>query len=123
VLRNLLIATTMFCASVATADDRGFFGFALRTEFDGSFWSPVLSVASIAQVVPNSPTAKSGLAVGDVLLELEGIVVPGAKGDELKKLKAVLNKDDRIGDQLHMKLRRANGEIYSAVLVAEPRKE
>ena len=122
-LRTLLLAVAVLGSAITLAADKGSFGFALRTEFDGTFWSPVLSVASIAQVVQNSPTAKTGLVVGDVLLELEGITVPGAKDEELKKLKAVLKRDAHVGDQLRMKLRRANGEVYSAVLVAEPRKE
>ena len=122
-LRALLIFAVILCSNVAVAGERGFFGFALRTEFDGSFWNPVLSAASIAEVVPESPTAKSGISVGDVLLELEGIPVPGAKADALKKLKTTLKKDAVAGDQLHMKLRRPNGEVYSAVVVAEPRKE
>lgn len=121
-LRTLLIAA-LSAATIVAAADKGFFGFALRTDFDGSFWKPVLSVASISVVAPNSSTARNGVAVGDILLELEGIPVPGAKGEQLDKLKAALKKDPRVGDQLRMTLRRANGEVYSAVLVAEPRKD
>lgn len=122
-LRTVLLAVTLGSSVAAWAGDRGFFGFALRTEFDGSFWNPILSAASIGEVAPNSPTAKSGVAVGDVLLELEGLSVPGAKDEPLNNLKAVLKKEAHAGDQLHMKLRRANGEVYSVVLVAEQRKE
>ena len=122
-LRTLLLATTILSAGTAVAADRGFFGFALRTDFDGSFWNPVLAAAAIDKVVIGSPAARGGLLAGDLLLEFEGIAVPGAAGEELKKLKAILDKDTQAGDQRHMKLRRASGDIYSATLVAEPRKE
>jgi S1-C subfamily serine protease len=123
VLRALLIFTTLLCVNAALADEKGFFGFALRTDFDGSFWNPILSVGSISVVAPESAAAKGGVTVGDVLLELEGIPVPGAKGDDLKKLKEALKKDASIGDQLRMKLRRPGGEVYSVTLVAEPRRK
>lgn len=122
-LRSLLLAVTLGAAVAAWAGDRGFFGFALRTEFDGSFWNPVLAVASVAEVAPGSATARGGVAVGDLLLELEGISVPGAKDESLKQLKAMLEKDAHVGDRLRMQLRRASGEIYSVVLVAEPRQK
>lgn len=121
--RALLIAAALCAASLAGAAEKGFFGFGLRTEFDGSFWNPVLALAAISLIVPDSPTARSGIAVGDVVLELEGLTVPGAKDDQLDKLEEVLERKPRVGDQLRMKLRRANGEVYSIVLVAEPRKE
>lgn len=122
-MRTTVIAVLICFASVASAAEKGFFGFALRTEFGGSFWSPVLTNASIAQVVPGSATAKSGIAVGDVLLEYEGLAIPGAKGDDLKRLKAALDRSAVVGDQLRMKLRRGNGKEYSVVLTAEPRKQ
>lgn len=122
-LRTTLFAVAIGSSVAAWASDPGFFGFALRTEFDGSFWNPILAVATIGEVAPNSATSKSGVAVNDVLLELEGIPVPGAKDEPLKKLKAVLKKGAHVGDQLHMKLRRTNGEVYSIVLVAEKGKE
>jgi len=119
--RSLLAAATFAGVVTAAVAADGFFGFALRTDFGGSFWNPILSVATISVVAPGSATAKNGVAVGDALLELEGIPVPGAKDEPLKKLKAILKKEAQVGDRLHMKLRRANGEVYSVVLVAEPR--
>ena len=67
-----------------------------------------------------SPTEKAGVAVGDLLLEIEGLAVPGAKGEQLKKVRAVLEKASVPGDQLHLRLRRPSGETYSVVLLAAP---
>lgn len=122
-MRITMIALLISFASLAGAAEKGFFGYALRTEFDGSWFNPVLATAYIGEVVPGTPTAKAGIAVRDVLLEFEGLKVPGAKGDGLKKLKAALEKPAVVGDQRHMRLRRANGEEYSVVLTAESRKQ
>jgi C-terminal processing protease CtpA/Prc len=118
-----LVVVLMVLACPIGAADRGFFGFGLRTDFDGSFWSPVLASASISLVAPDSPTAKSGITLGDTLIEIEGLLIPGAKDEHLKKIKAILEKDARVGDQLHLKLRRNTGQEYSVTLTAEPRKE
>lgn len=108
------------CAWAAWAAGPGSYGFAIRTDLDG-LWSPKISEARIEKVIENSATAKSGVVVGDVLLELDGMPVPGARGDALTKLKAVLDKEVQVGDQLSMKLRRANGDVYTVVLVAQQR--
>lgn len=103
-----------------SAADKGWFGLGLNTEVDGSFWNPVLSSASVSQVATGSPTEKVGITVGDLLLEIEGVAVPGAKGEQLKKIRAVLEKTPVPEDKLHLRLRRLNGETYSVVLTAAP---
>ena len=119
--RLFVLLAALLSPLAALAGPDAFFGLGLRTELDGTFWNPVLSSASIAEIAPNSPTAKGGLAVGDVVLTIEGLTVSGAKGDEFEKIKGILAKKPAIGDTLHLTLRRPNSQVYSAVLIAEPR--
>ena len=120
-LHPLFILFVTMSSLTATASEDGWFGFGLRTELDGFFWKPRLVSASIAVVAPGSPAANARLTVGDTVIEFEGIPVSGAKGDELKKLKAILDKPTAVDDTRRLKLKRANGEIYSVTLTATAR--
>jgi hypothetical protein len=54
----------------------------LAIDAEGIF-NPKLRSLKIEKVFPASPTAKAGLAVGDTIVEVEGIVVEGATADLL----------------------------------------
>jgi C-terminal processing protease CtpA/Prc len=112
----------MLLPVVAAAAEKGWFGVGFSMEVAGSFWNPVLSSVSVSQVAPGSPAEKARIAVADLVLEIEGIPVAGAKGEQLKKLRAVVERASVPGDELHMQLRRVNGATYSVVLVAAPRR-
>jgi C-terminal processing protease CtpA/Prc len=104
----LLLLTT-----IAVADDtRGWFGFAANIDVDGTL-SPTVHSMKIDSVVAGSPAASQKLAAGDEIIEAEGLAVPGCKARALQA-----RMDKRVGETLHLRLKRAGGEIYSVNLVA-----
>ena len=108
-----LLALLFSLSSAVWAGEKGYFGFALSINAEGMFWNPTLRAVKIATVAPQSPAAEAGMVTGDEILEVAGKPVPGAKGNDLK---AHVEKD--IGQALHLKLRRANGEVAAVTLVA-----
>jgi C-terminal processing protease CtpA/Prc len=73
---------------------------------------------TIEAVLPKSPAAQHDIAVGDEVVQVEGTAVSGRKANELKPL---MKKE--AGQVLHLRLKRASGEIYSANITAAKRPE
>ena len=94
------------------AAEKGWFGFEGAIKADG-FFNPTVVAATIAKVEPKSPAAEKNISVGDEIVQIETTEVAGHKAKELKPL---MQKD--VGESLHLKLKRPNGEIYSVTLVA-----
>jgi len=113
-LRALALLTTLF-VSFAThaADDKGGYGFAVTVAVAGIFDHTLKSVV-VKSVDPGLPAAAAGLAAGDILLEVEGKPVPGSKAEDM-----MAQMKRKPGEPLNLKLKRANGDIYSATLVAD----
>lgn len=113
--RAVLVALATMLASPAlqAADERGHLGFAISVDGDGPLWNPVLKSAKVAKVTPASPAAGAGLVPGDLIVEVEGRVVAGAKARELEPL-----MKKKPGERLALKVRRANGAVQELVLVA-----
>ena len=107
----ILALTQAFISSVVAAE-KGTLGFSLKIDASGIF-SPTVNSAKIASIVPNSPAAEQHLAVGDEIVQIESTEVSGHKASELKPL---IQK--QVGETVHLKLKRPNGETYSATLVA-----
>jgi C-terminal processing protease CtpA/Prc len=105
----LLLSVTVIPAA---ADAKGWFGFAAKVDVDG-FISPTLRSIKIASVVTGSPAQVHGLATGDEIIEVEGVAVAGCKARELQPL-----MEKKIGETLHLRVKHASGETYSADLVA-----
>lgn len=106
-----LVPVLLASNSLLALSNPGWLGISFTVKGSGVFWNPTVNSIVIAEVVPNSPAAQEHLVAGDTLLEVEGQVVEGAKGSLLRsKMKR------EVGDLVHLKLRRANGEIYSAIL-------
>lgn len=119
-LRIFLSVLLSFAACVAIADtERGWFGFASSVKAEGAFWNPTLVSITIEDVTPGSPAAAQGFAKGDQVLELEGQPIAGRKGTEVQ---AVM-KSKAPGDKLVARLKRANGEVYLATLIAMKKPE
>jgi len=98
------------------AAEPGWFGMALKVDAGGSWINPVVESASVASVAPASPAAAQHLAAGDTLVEVEGMTVAQADGGELKR-----RMHKAVGETLHLRLKRPNGELYAADLVAAPK--
>ena len=65
---------------------------------------------------PKSPAADKSIAVGDEIIQVENTDVPRHKASELKPL-----MQKAVGESLHLKLKRPNGETYSVTLIAAKR--
>ena len=94
------------------AGEKGWFGFEGSIKADG-FFNPTVVSATIAKVEPKSPAAEKNIAVGDQIVQVEDTDVPGHKATELKPL-----MQKQVGESLHLRLKRPNGETYSVTLVA-----
>ena len=91
----------------------GWFGIFLNVSGSGVFWNPTVDSITITEIIPDSPAAIGHLTTGDVILEIEGNPVVGAKASFLRsKMKR------EVGETLHLKLQRKNGETYLATLIA-----
>lgn len=109
------VALSMAPSSLHSAE-KGWFGFALNIDAEGLSLNPNLRSIKIDKVFPASPAAKAGLASGDMILELEGIAVEGAKADTLK---AVIQKSP--GETLRLKIKRGADAPHEISLVAAPK--
>jgi C-terminal processing protease CtpA/Prc len=113
VLRTLLVLLALI-ASIAThgAEERGTFGFAVAVDVEGMFDHTLKSVV-VKNVEPGLPAAAAGVSPGDNVLEVEGKRVQGSKASDI----AALMKR-KPGESITLKLKRVNGEVYVAALVA-----
>jgi C-terminal processing protease CtpA/Prc len=110
---SLLAAVSLWLGSASvSAAEKGWFGFGFSADVDGVF-NPTLRSITIAKVFPSSPAAQAGLAPGDVVLEVEGIVVAGAKPDVLQ---AALQKS--IGETLRLRVKHGAAGIQEVAMVA-----
>jgi C-terminal processing protease CtpA/Prc len=106
------IAASSAIAVHAQQSSRGSFGFVAKVDADGML-SPTLKTVVVQSVLPNMPAALAGVAVGDSIVEVEGVKVAGAKAstmaDRMKR---------RPGETVVLKLLRSNGETYVVKLTA-----
>ena len=103
----------MFTLQADAGTDKGWFGLVVNVDGSGFSFNPVLRSVTISKVIAGSPAATQGLASGDQVTEVEGLVVAGRRA---KEVELVMQKS--VGETLHLRLKRPNGEVYSAVLVA-----
>ena len=105
------IALLVLSATVGAAE-KGWFGLAISVDADGAF-NPTLRSITIVKVFPSSPAALAGLAPGDAVLEIQGIVVAGTKADVLKSA-----MQRSVGETLRMKIQRGGAEMREVSMVA-----
>lgn len=103
-------------AALRAEEERGLLGFAIAVDGDGPIWNPVLKSASVAKVTPASPAARAGLAPGDLIVEVEGRPVAGAKARDLEPL-----MKKKPGERLTLRVQRGTAAAQDMVLVAVPR--
>ena len=112
-LFRALLILALSSLPLHAASGAGWLGISISTKGSGAVWNPTIETISIAKVAPNSPAEKQNLSVGDMIIEVEGTPVLGAKGSDLR---SKMKRD--IGEVIHLTLKRPNGETYSAVLTA-----
>jgi C-terminal processing protease CtpA/Prc len=111
----LVAAALLFSSLVSRAAEKGWFGFALAIDADGML-NPKLRSIKIEKVFPASPAAKAGLSAGDLIVEMEGIVVEGARADSLK---VAMQKS--VGETLRLKIKRGADSSQDVSLIAAPK--
>jgi C-terminal processing protease CtpA/Prc len=94
-------------------DAKGFFGLAVAIDGEGFFLNPTLRSVTVQKVEPKSPAAGAGIAPGDQIVEVEGRTVAGTKAKELQPL-----MQKKVGQALHLVLKRPNGGTFKATLIA-----
>jgi S1-C subfamily serine protease len=110
---SLFMSLALWSAAMtAGAAEKGWFGFAISVDAAGLL-SPTLRSITIEKVFAASPAALAGLASGDAVVEVQGIVVAGAKAEVLR---AALQKS--VGETLRLRVRRGVGETREVSLVA-----
>jgi C-terminal processing protease CtpA/Prc len=110
---SLAFILVMFLfAAVAGAEETSWFGFRFAVKGSGLI-NPTIKSVVIQSVSPGSPADAQHIAVGDEVIEIAGTPVQGHKANELKPL---IQK--RVGENLHLRLKRIGGESYSASMVA-----
>lgn len=117
-LSVLLAAAVCLSPLPLHAAEKGWFGFALSIDAEGISLNPKLRSIKIEKVFPNSPAAKAGLAPGDNILEMEGIVVAGARANALKTA-----TQKSVGETLRLKFQRGADGPREISLVAAPKPE
>ena len=114
-LSHLAVLSLALTTSMAFAGERGYLGLAVAIDGDGFFLNPTLKTVKVEKVVPNSPAAKAGLVPGDLIVEIEGRAVAGAKA---KDLQPYLQRD--VGESTRMVVKKTNGDTLPLSLVAVP---
>ena len=116
-MRRLLPALLflLLCGGVASAAEKGWFGFVLGVKGSGLF-NPTVHSVVVQAITPSTPAAGQKIAIGDEIVEVEGVSVPGRKANELKPL-----IEKKVGEVVHLRLKRANGENYSVTMTAVKR--
>jgi len=117
ILAVLLAAAALSVAPTSLhAAEKGWFGFALNIDAEGLSLNPRLRSIKIEKIFPASPAATAGLASGDMILEIEGITVEGAKADTLK---AAIQKSVR--ETLRLKIKHGADAPHDISLIAAPK--
>lgn len=115
VLRWVVMAT-MFAGSIAAAGEKGWFGFAMAIDVEGTPLNPKLRTIKVDSVIPASPAATAGIVAGDLFVEIEGISVAGANAYTVK---AAMQKS--VGETLHLKIKHGADALRDVALTAAPK--
>jgi C-terminal processing protease CtpA/Prc len=115
-IKSFVAAAVLLAASTGQAADKGYLGIAIAVDGEGAFWNPTLKSVKVAKVVPLSPAALAGIVQGDLIVEIEGKQVAGAKANDLKPY-----LERSVGQQLKLLVKSANGETRPVEVMAGPR--
>jgi C-terminal processing protease CtpA/Prc len=107
VLLTFLVSITQVHAQQSS----GRIGFSLNVQADG-FFNPKVIKITVNQVEPGSQAQLAGLTIGDELIQVQDVEVPGAEASVLKPhIEFVKGKPKKLV------FKKANGQIYEATLV------
>ena len=115
-LHTLTLLTAFYLAIsplAVGADEKGWFGLEVSVEIEGFSFNPTLHAARIAKVLPSSPAAAAGLTPGDLIVEIQGFVIPGVKARDLK---AAMHQ--AVGESLRLKVKHGTADPHAVTLVA-----
>ena len=112
----LILAALFLLSAVALGAEKGWFGLGVSVNVDGLSLNPTLRTITVQKVFASSPAALAGMVPGDTLVEVEGIVVAGAKADVIK---AAMQKF--VGQTLHLKVGRSTADVREVSIVAVPK--
>jgi len=115
-LAYILGLTLLLVSALASAGERGYFGFGMSLTTSGFPLNPTVKKIRIASVEPGTPAASSGIAANDEIIKLEGVAIAGRKAKELQSLAA-----SDIGQTLNLEMKRPDGTVYRTSLVAARR--
>jgi S1-C subfamily serine protease len=108
-----LFAALLVLVATAGAAERGFFGLSLAIELDGSAVNPTLREVKVVKVLTASPAANGGIQRGDLIIEVEGHPVMGARALELQGL-----MQRQVGQALRLRIQRGSAEPFPVTLIA-----
>ena len=112
----LALLGAVFSGTPAIAGEKGWFGFAMAIDVEGTPLNPKLRTVKVDSVVPASPAASAGIVPGDLFLEIEGISIDGANAYTVKN---AMQKS--VGESLHLKIKHGAEAPREVVLTASPK--
>ena len=113
----LILAAVFLFSAVALGAEKGWFGLGVSVDLAaGLSLNPTLRTITVQKVFASSPAAAAGMFPGDTVVEVEGIVVAGARADTIK---AAMQKF--VGQTLHLKIRRSTADTREASMLAVPK--
>lgn len=116
--RGAAAALLATAALAAQASGKGHLGISLAVDGEGTVWNPTLKSVKVAKVLPGSPAARAGLAEGDLIVEIEGRQVAGARAYDLQPY---MQRD--VGQTVRFVVRKPSGELRPVVVTAGPKPE
>lgn len=115
--KSWLFFLLLFAAlGAASAETEGWYGIEVEADGKGRFWNPVVNTVTIKGIAPGSPAADSRIAVGDMIIEVEGLTVAGQRAGKLSP-----HFEKPPGSELHLGLLTLEGEEYEVVLISAER--
>lgn len=115
-IRPVLVALLFALAFAAHAGGKGYIGINIAVDGEGAFWNPTLKSVKVAHVLPGSPAEQAGIAAGDLIVEVEGKPVVGAKANELQPY---LQRE--VGQKVRLLVKKPSGELRPVSVVAGPK--
>ena len=117
-IKELLVFLLSICVTfgltikqVTAQQPSGRIGFSLKVQADGFFKTKVTKIV-VDLVEPGSQAQTAGLALGDELIKVQDVEVPGTDASVLKPHMEFVS-----GKPKKLVFRRPNGQTYEATLV------